>query len=130
MEKNNLNLAQHTKKRSFFFALIILAGAANGLLIACFQGQEAAISIVNILCNLMAIAGIYLWVYHDAKIHNFKISTVVKYLVILVGIIGIPIYFWRSRSSKDFWFNLGGLWLFIIYSIAFDLVCRLAQFVI
>ena len=109
MSENIIDLAKHRKKRSIFFALTIFTGGLNGLLIAYFNEGNNISDIINICCALFSLAWLYLWICHDAQIRNFRISKTVKYLIILVALVGVPIYFWRSRSSREFWFNLGGL---------------------
>lgn len=130
MNDNHANINEHQNKRRIFLLLTLLTGGLNGLLIFLFQANRGASEIVNLVCAILSVVWLYLWIYHDAKLRNFKISKTVKYLIILVALIGVPIYFWRSHSHREFWFNLAGLWLFVIYAVAFDAAYFFASLVI
>lgn len=115
----NSNPAEAIEKRKLFLVLLGIAGLLNGGFTAYFYSQESLVSIVGICFSLIAISLIYFWIYHDSRARNYKTPKLTRYLIILIGIIGVPIYFWQTRNLKDFCLNLGGLWLFLFYSIAY-----------
>ncbi len=119
MNQRNLAAATNLKKRNLVLGLIGTAGALNGFLTACFYGKQNLVNFVEICFALIAICLIYFWIYYDAQARSFKNPKLIRYLIILIGIIGVPVYFWKTRSLKNFCLNLGGLWLFMGYSLIY-----------
>ncbi len=119
MNQSNLASASNVKKRNLVLGLIGTAGTVNGFLTACFYSRQNVVNIIEICFALIAICLIYFWIYYDAKARSFRNPKLIRYLIIFIGIIGVPIYFWRTRSWKNFCLNLGGLWLFMVYSLIY-----------
>ena len=119
MNQRNLASASNLKKRNLVLGLISTAGALNGFLTACFYGKQNLVNFVEICFALIAICLIYFWIYYDAQARSFRNPKLIRYLIILIGIIGVPIYFWKTRNFNNFCLNLGGLWLFFAYSLIY-----------
>ena len=118
---NDKNLALNRIKNKRNRALFLLAGIAAiaGFTDAFGNNEGWLISTIRLLLPLVAIITIYYWLTLDARLLNYRIPKYIKYIIILFGIIGIPIYFWQTRKFKDFCFNLGGLWLYIFYLLIY-----------
>lgn len=115
MNNKDLDLTKVKSKRDMFLLWLGIAAAATGLVDAFANNSKLPIDIISIAISIVAIIIIYCWVIYDAKLRNYRIPKYIKYIVILFSIIGVPIYFWQTRSFKDFCLNFAGLWLFIYH---------------
>ena len=119
---NNKNLKEEFKKKrnNYLLGLCLLA-AIGGCLNAFLYDRDRLVYTLGILNTLGAIILIYLWIIYDAKFRSYRIPQYIKYIIVLIGLIGVPMYFWRTRNTKDFWINIGGLWLFAVHSIIYSI---------
>ena len=106
------------KRNNSLYILGFLA-AVGGCLNAIFYDNDNILSLIAIVMPLLAIASVYFWIIYDARLRNYRIPKYVKFIIILFGIIGVPIYFWQTRNVKGFIINIGGLWLFIYYYLIY-----------
>ena len=122
---NDKNIEFETiKKRNLSLLSLAIVAALTGFIDAFSNNSGLAISILRLLMPLIAIVTIYSWIIFDAKLLNYRLPKYVKYIIILFGIIGVPIYFWQTRNLKKFCLNLGGLWMFIYYFIIYY-ICKI-----
>ncbi len=128
MNNNNLDLKKIENKRNRYLFLLGIAAAMAGSINTFTNNNGSLITIFRLLISLIAISIIYFWIIYDAKIRNYHIPKYIKYTIILFGIIGVPIYFWRSRSFKSFCLNLAGLWLFIYYFVIYYIFAVITAF--
>lgn len=71
------------------------------------------VSILNYYGSILNLIPLYFWCHFDAQLRNFRISSV-RVWIVLFAIIGVPLYFWRTRNRRRFFLNIGGLWLFLL----------------
>jgi hypothetical protein len=117
----NLELKNLKYKRNRTLFLLGLLGIISGFSNAVLYNQPQLLEYSSIVASLIAIAIIYYWIIYDAKVRNYRIPKYLKYLIILFSIVGVPIYFWQTRSFKNFFLNLGGLWLFAFFSFIYSI---------
>ncbi|MCC0179483.1 hypothetical protein I4641_21215 [Waterburya agarophytonicola K14] len=115
----NLDLEKIEQKRNKTLLFLGLLGVASGFIDALLYDNQKLLEISSIVSSLIAIALIYFWIIYDAKIHRYRIPKYIKYLVILFSVIGVPIYFWKTRKFSNFILNIGGLWLFAFYGLLY-----------
>lgn len=87
------------------------------------------IDILNFISSILSLIMLYYWCHFDAQLHNFRISSI-RVLIILFAIIGIPLYFWKTRTRKQFLLNIGGLWLFLLPVVLSLVAVSLTDFVV
>lgn len=121
MNNENVKEEKFKKKRNNYLLLLGLWAAIGGCLNAWFYDSDRLVYTLGILNSLGAIALIYFWIIYDAKSRSYRIPQLVKYLIILLSIVGVPIYFWQTRNIKDFCLNIGGLWLFAFHSVIYSI---------
>ena len=86
---------------------------------------------VNVFTYLILVL---LWCSFDSGVRRGRlgIRSAEGCLIVLFGIIGIPAYFWRTRTPKEFFISLGGLFLYIIptitYYLAYWVTVKVMQF--
>lgn len=115
MNSKDIDTEKNKSKRHQSLLLLGITAAITGIINSLTENNDLLISLVRLLMPLLAIATIYYWIIYDARLRSYRIPKYTKYIIILFGLIGVPIYFWQTRSLKDFWLNLAGLWLFIYY---------------
>lgn len=115
MNLKNPQVAQnkHKLKRDRCLVWLGIIAVIGGILDP-FGDRVAAFQFISFL---IAIALFYCWIIYDGRMRGFTIPKYVKYIIALFGVIGIPIYFWQTRSFRQFCLQLGGLWLFIFHYI-------------
>ena len=119
MNEQNLDRAKMKQKRKTALFWLGIAAGVSGCIDAFTEHDGLIISIVRLLMSLIAIAIIYYWIVYDAKLYDYRIPKYLKYIIILFAIVGIPLYFWQTRSFKAFCYNLAGIWLFIYYGFIY-----------
>ena len=117
-------------KRNNSLYILGLLAAIGGCLNAIFYDNNNILSLIGIIMPLLAIAAIYFWLIYDAKLRSYRIPKYVKFIIILFGIIGLPIYFWQTRNIKDFIINIGGLWLFLYYYLIYSIAIYLTAIIL
>ena len=115
----NSKLDKNKKRRDRTLLFFGLSAIVAGYLTVLFAQQENLLNLLSILMSISSICLLYYWVIYDARLRNYRIPKWIKYLIILITIIGLPIYFWRTRSIKDFCLNIGGYWLIVFYSFCY-----------
>jgi len=68
--------------------------------------------LVSIGCSIFLAIAIMLWCVYDGRMRGFHVSGIWMCLIFLIGIVGVPYYFWRSRSSRECRRSVFGLFLF------------------
>jgi hypothetical protein len=71
------------------------------------------IDTLGFILSILSLIMIYSWCHFDAQLRNFSISST-RVWIILFTIIGIPLYFWKTRNRRQFLLNIGGFWLFLL----------------
>ncbi len=75
---------------------------------------------ISFFAGAFIMAGlIVLWCKFDSKSRNARLKTTDAQLIFLFGMIGIPKYFWETRSRQKFLLAIGGLYLYIVPVIAY-----------
>ena len=78
------------------------------------------IDTLGFISSILSLIMLYCWCHFDAQLRNFRISSIRAWIV-LFAIIGIPLYFWKTRNRRQFLLNIGGLWLLLL-PVALSLV--------
>jgi hypothetical protein len=71
------------------------------------------INTLSFISSILSLFMLYSWCHFDAQLRNFRISSI-RVWIILFAIIVIPLYFWKTRTRREFLLNIGGLWLFLL----------------
>ena len=119
MNRQNPEFRKIKNKRNLTLFWLGIAALITGFINAFTNNIGLPITMVRLLMPLVAIAIIYYWIIYDARLRNYRIPKYVKYIIILFGIIGVPIYFWQTRNFFQFCLNIGGFWLFIYYLLIY-----------
>ena len=82
-----------TRKRNQSLFLLAIVAAITGFIDAFSNNNGWVISIFRLVMPLIAIATIYSWIIFDAKLLNYHLPKYIKYIIILFGIVGVPVYF-------------------------------------
>jgi hypothetical protein len=120
----HLNAGPDLRARKKLFALgsLALIAFAVALLEAALTGRVEPFGKFELVASLLSLVPLYWWYYLDKEQRRFSTGVVQNLAVIGVAIIGLPVYFIRSRGWKDgaiitfralgFWAALIGLgWL-------------------
>ena len=128
MNNKTIDTENNKHKRNKSLLLLGITAAITGIINSFTENNGLVISFIRLLLPLIAIAIVYFWIIYDAKMHQYSIPKYIKYIIILFGVIGIPIYFWKTRNFKDFCLNFAGLWLFIYYYFVFYIFAVITAF--
>ena len=119
MNSKNIGVKEIKQQRNNCLLLLGLLGAIAGCLNAFLYDLDRLSNAVGIASTFGAVVLILLWIIYDAKIQNFRLPLYLKIVIILLPFIGLPIYFWQTRSFANFCLNIGGFWLAAFYRIIY-----------
>lgn len=111
MQDESRILKRAKQNRDLIFYLLCLLQIVLGVL-ANFIPENNS-NAFELVSTILTIILLYSWCHFDARLFGFSISHL-KYLIILLAIIGIPIYFWQTRTMRQFFLNIGGLWILLL----------------
>ena len=100
------------KRRQMMMVLLLVGGAVWGSLDLLFYDHGFLSKLVSFACTLLLGIAVMLWCVYDGHIRSFHVSGTWRWLIVLLGLIGVPYYFWHSRSHRECCRNVFGLFLF------------------
>ena len=121
----NVNIL--TKRYEFYrrltFLLLIASQIVFGILDVIFYYQKEFLFVFLVVSVLINVILILLWCSFDSGVRRRRLGLRFNegFLIVLLGIIGIPAYFWKTRTRREFFISLAGLFLYIIPAIAYHL---------
>lgn len=91
------NLSATAKRRIALFAFILYPIAFGAYdLIACEDDSQLDSS--SLFSTIVGIGAILAWCSFDAAIHDFKISTGLRFGIFLLAIVAVPVYLVKTRG--------------------------------
>lgn len=109
-----LLIKQNKQHRRFVFIALVVFSAFFGIFDVLFYIKPEIWLYFYIANFAITIYLILLWLKFDNVIHNRRLRFSQGLAVAFVGLIAIPIYFWNTRTPKQFFVSLGGLHLYLI----------------
>jgi|GEM_PF-4966421 len=112
-------------KKSFFYIFLIVYAVADGYFTAISAARskedyEACYAIFF----LIGVPLPFIWYYLDANARGFQRTTGLKLLIILLALVGIPVYLFKSRSWKK---ALVGTVIFIFVALGIGVITGIAS---
>ncbi len=103
-------------------ALVVLAAVLGGVDVLIHESTSAE-KAITIGSALLMLSFVFTWLYYDSLEHHYRIGMLLGLCIILLGGIGIPVYFFRTRGLRGF-ISLGLALLFscglaLIVSVSF-----------
>ncbi len=124
MNRNaNILTKRYESYRRLTFLLLITSQIVFGILDVIFYYQKEVLFFFLIVSVFISVILILLWCSFDSGVRRQRLGLRFNegFLIILFGIVGIPTYFWKTRTRREFFISLGGLFLYIIPAIAYHL---------
>ena len=121
-DEQDAHQARYRRYRRRLTIALIMAGGSFGMLDLLFYSQAGFLFFSLGAQVITSIVLILLWCHCDSVIRRQRFTSADARLVALVGVIGVPAYFWRSRHRREFLFSLGGLYLFALPAAAYSLI--------
>ena len=133
----NRNAKLLTKQYKFYrrltFILLITSQIVFGILDVIFYYKKGFLFFSFLVSVFTYLILVPLWCKFDSSVQKRRFRSTEGFSIIVIGIIGIPAYFWRTRTRKEFFISLGGLFLYIIpattYYLAWLLTVKVLQLV-
>jgi hypothetical protein len=110
------------KQRQMMLALLLVGGAIWGSLDLLLYGRGFLGRLVSYVCALPIAVAMMLWCVYDGRIRGFHVSGIWRWLIVLIGIVGVPFYFWQSRSHRECFRGVFGLFLFAAVAVPYYFV--------
>ena len=99
--------------------ILLVGGAVWGAADLLLYDRGFLSSLVSFACGLPLAVAVMLWCVYDGRIRGFHVSRVWKWLIVLMGIVGVPYYFWQSRSHRECFRSIFGLFLFAAVAVPY-----------
>lgn len=117
------------KNTSLCLLGLVLLSAASGV-VSGGASPESTLAVVNALVGVvLALVLVLLWLRFDAQQHDFRLRAGMILLIIVLGIVGIPLYLISSRGAKGGLIAIaltGGFFLLnIAVALAFSIPIRI-----
>jgi predicted neutral ceramidase superfamily lipid hydrolase len=103
--------APNTRRRIAFVALVSVSFFWGALGVA-FYHDSLVSRLIDGFGIIFVCLAISLWSRYDSQIRAFVLTIGLRLLILLVGIVGVPLYFWQSRSRRDCVRSFFGLYLY------------------
>ena len=71
-----------------------------GAIIPLIAEGSAEESILGIVFTLLAVSGVYAWCFFDSVEQKYRIPVYLRFLIILLCAIGLPLYFIKTRGVR------------------------------
>lgn len=81
----------------------------------------------NVIGKFINLFLLITWCRYDSFIHKYRLKFTDKLWIILFNYVGVPLYFWKTRSWKEFLKSWGGLHLIIVPALSYLLIIILAD---
>ena len=88
-----------------------------GVLDVIFYQQKQFRGFSLIVSSLILIVLLLLWCSFDSAVRRRRFRFTEGLLIVIFGLVGIPAYFWKTRTRQEFFISLGGLFLYIIPAV-------------
>ena len=109
---------------------LVVGGAGWGAADLLFYDLAFLAIFPSIAWALLLCFVILFWCVYDARIRDFHISEVLKMLIILMALVAVPYYFWRSRSLREFCRSAFGLPLLAAVAAPYYVVWYSLRFIL
>lgn len=90
-----------SNKKLYALGLLALIAFSGALLEAALTGHVEPFGRFELVGSLLSLPPLYWWYYLDKEQHQFQTGVVQNLAVIGVAVIGLPVYFVRSRGLRD-----------------------------
>ena len=100
------------RRRQMLLVLLLVGGAVWGAADLLLYDRGFLSRLVSIACAVLLAIAVMLWCVYDGRIRGFHVSGLWRWLIVLMGIVGVPYYFWQSRSRRECCRSVFGLFLF------------------
>ncbi|WP_110989099.1 hypothetical protein [Acaryochloris thomasi] len=116
LQENQLDPINLKRRQITMFALVA-TNVADGVFSALI-GNIGSYAYIGIISLVASVACIVLWCRFDAAARGSKFTGSDVVWIIVLGIVGVPRYFLRTRRGWQLVFTLCGLYLYVILFVA------------
>src|SRR3954468_7726173 len=106
-------------RRTLAFWLMVVTNMGFGGLDVILYDFKNLAPLVNLGSALTNGYLLIFWCTQDARFRSFLLTGGTKVRIFLIGLWGVPVYFWKSRSAPEFFRQACGLWLFALIVVAY-----------
>jgi hypothetical protein len=110
------------RRRQIILVVLLVGGAVWGAADLLLYDRGFLSKLVSIGGTLLAAIAVMLWCVYDGRIRGFHISGMWKWNIVLIGIVGVPYYFWQSRPHRECLRSVFGLFLFAAVAAPYSIV--------
>ena len=110
------------RRRQIILAALLIGGAAWGAVDLLLYDRGFLSKLVSIGCALSLAIAVMLWCVYDGRMRGFHVTALWKWLIVLMGIVGVPYYFWQSRPHRECLRSFFGLFLFAAVAAPYYIV--------
>ena len=90
------------KKRLCLWALMVL-GVLLGFLMVFVEEGSNQDSVIGFLFGVIFTLFVLFWCHYDAWDRGFKLGRGLALTIVLLMVVGLPVYFFRSRGASEGW---------------------------
>jgi hypothetical protein len=110
------------KRRRIMLVLLLVGGAFWGAADLLLYDRGFLSRFVSFACALPLAVAVMPWCVYDGRIRGFHVSGTWRWLIVLMGIVGVPYYFWQSRPHRECLRSIFGLFLFAAVAAPYYIV--------
>lgn len=88
------------RRRSFALAIFVFAGFPFGAADLLLYANETGGRVSEILGLLVSVLAISAWCRFDAGIQNYPLTLGLRLMILLLAVIGVPMYLVRARGRR------------------------------
>ena len=102
--------------------VLLVGGAVWGMADLLLYDRGFLSRLVTSLFGLPLTIVVMLWCVYDGRVRGFHVSGLWRCLIVLMAIVGVPYYFWQSRSHRECCRNVFGVFLFAAVAVPYYVV--------
>ncbi|HMJ90031.1 MAG TPA: hypothetical protein VK530_09455 [Candidatus Acidoferrum sp.] len=113
MNDVNPSPAPWRRRRNAILALMIGLAVISGAVDVIWYDHHLVCTVNHVIGTLVLSFLVMLWCVYDSRLRNFPLPSVFRLFILLVGLVGVPLYFCRSRGPKERLRSAFGLFLLL-----------------
>jgi hypothetical protein len=114
--------ANWRSRRRASLVFLFVGGAVWGAADLLLYDRGFLGKLVSIGFTLLFAIAVMLWCVYDGRLRGFQVTTIWKWFIVLLGIVGVPYFFWQSRPHRECLRSVFGLFLFVAVGAPYYIV--------
>ena len=102
---------QNKRNRALAFVAIILLEVVSAILNTIYHSDAKFLLFSVVITTICYVWLLLEYCRFDSRTRRYRFKFRDGIWIVMFAIIGVPLYFWRSRSRSEFFKHVGGLYL-------------------